>query len=131
MKHNARLNEKMARLPGFADIHPLQPQQTVQGALEVMSQLAHWLCWRLTGMAAVALPPAAGAHGEACGMMAIRAALEARGETVAKRGACSGARFGARHQPRDGGGAGLYDRSRTRQRQWPHGSGRLQGAAGR
>ena len=40
MKHNPRLNEKMARLPGFADIHPLQPQATVQGALEVMDTLA-------------------------------------------------------------------------------------------
>ncbi|HEY0052801.1 MAG TPA: aminomethyl-transferring glycine dehydrogenase subunit GcvPB, partial [Caulobacteraceae bacterium] len=49
MKHNPRLNEKMARLPGFADIHPLQPQSTVQGALELMDQLAHWLK-TLTGM---------------------------------------------------------------------------------
>ncbi len=85
MKHNPRLNEKMVRLPGFADLHPLQPVATVQGALAVMHQLAHWLK-QLTGMAAVALPPAAGAHGEACGMMAIRAALEARGESVEKRG---------------------------------------------
>ncbi len=43
MKHNPRLNEKMARLPGFADIHPLQPQSTVQGALELIDELAHWL----------------------------------------------------------------------------------------
>ena len=43
MKHNPRLNEKMARLPGFADIHPLQPVSTVQGALDLMDQLAHWL----------------------------------------------------------------------------------------
>lgn len=43
MKHNPRLNEKMARLPGFSDIHPLQPQSTVQGALELMDTLAHWL----------------------------------------------------------------------------------------
>jgi glycine dehydrogenase subunit 2 len=40
MKHNPRLNEKIARLPGFADIHPLQPQETVQGALEVINELA-------------------------------------------------------------------------------------------
>jgi glycine dehydrogenase subunit 2 len=79
MKHNPRLNEKMARLPGFADIHPLQPVQTVQGALEVMDRLAHWLK-TLTGMPAVALSPGAGAHGEYCGIVAIRAALEARGE---------------------------------------------------
>ena len=79
MKHNPRLNEKMARLPGFADLHPLQPVSTVQGALELIDTLAHWLK-TLTGMPAVALSPAAGAHGELCGMMAIRAALEARGE---------------------------------------------------
>jgi glycine dehydrogenase subunit 2 len=53
MKHNPRLNEKMARLPGFADIHPLQPVSTVQGALELIDELAHWLK-TLTGMPAVA-----------------------------------------------------------------------------
>ena len=79
MKHNPRLNEKMARLPGFGDVHPLQPVQTVQGALELMDELAHWLK-ELTGMPAVALSPKAGAHGELCGMMAIRAAFIARGE---------------------------------------------------
>ena len=79
MKHNPRLNEKMARLPGFADIHPLQPASTVQGALRLMDELAHWLKM-LTGMPEVALSPKAGAHGELCGMMAIRAAIEARGE---------------------------------------------------
>jgi glycine dehydrogenase subunit 2 len=79
MKHNPRLNEKMARLPGFADVHPLQPVSTVQGALELIDMLAHWLK-TLTGMPAVAMSPAAGAHGELCGLMAIRAALEARGE---------------------------------------------------
>jgi glycine cleavage system P protein (glycine dehydrogenase) subunit 2 len=80
MKHNPRLNEKLARLPGFADLHPLQPISTVQGALELIDTLAHWLKV-LTGMPAVALSPAAGAHGELCGMMCIRAALDARGET--------------------------------------------------
>ena len=79
MKHNPRLNEKMARLAGFADIHPLQPQSTVQGALELMDRLAHWLK-TLTGMPAVALPPKAGAHGELCGLLAIRAAHVARGD---------------------------------------------------
>jgi glycine dehydrogenase subunit 2 len=80
MKHNPRLNEKMARLPGFADIHPLQPVSTVPGALELIDTLAHWLK-TLTGMPAVAMSPAAGAHGELCGMMCIRAALDAKGET--------------------------------------------------
>ena len=79
MKHNPRLNEKMARLAGFIDIHPLQPASTVQGALALMDQLAHWLK-TLTGMPAVALSPKAGAHGELCGLLAIRAAHEARGD---------------------------------------------------
>ena len=73
MKHNPRLSEKLARLPGLADLHPLQPQKTVQGALEVMDSLAEWLK-ELTGMPTVAMSPAAGAHGEWCGLMAIRAA---------------------------------------------------------
>lgn len=80
MKHNPRLNEKMARLPGFADIHPLQPIDSVQGALELIDTLAHWLKM-LTGMPEVAMSPKAGAHGELCGMLAIRAALEARGDS--------------------------------------------------
>ena len=79
MKHNPRLNEKLARLPGFADLHPLQPEATIQGALELIETLAHWLR-TLTGMPAVALSPAAGAHGELCGMMTIRAALTAQGD---------------------------------------------------
>ena len=79
MKHNPRLNEKMARLPGFADIHPLQPQETVQGALQLINQLAFWLI-DLTGMHGVAMSPKAGAHGELCGILSIRAALEARGD---------------------------------------------------
>jgi glycine dehydrogenase subunit 2 len=83
MKHNPRLNERMARLPGFADIHPLQPQSTIAGALQLMDDLSHFLL-ELTGMAAVALSPKAGAHGELCGMMAIRAAIEARGEAATR-----------------------------------------------
>ncbi|MEJ6594752.1 aminomethyl-transferring glycine dehydrogenase subunit GcvPB [Parasphingorhabdus sp.] len=79
MKHNPRLNEKMARLEGFADIHPLQPVETVQGALELIHELAEWLKL-LTGMPAVAMSPKAGAHGELCGILAIRSALEARGD---------------------------------------------------
>ena len=79
MKHNPRLNEKLARLPGLADLHPLQPESTVQGALELIDTLATWLKV-LTGMPAVAMTPGAGAHGELCGMMAIHAALHHRGE---------------------------------------------------
>ncbi|MEI8394570.1 MAG: aminomethyl-transferring glycine dehydrogenase subunit GcvPB [Rhodospirillaceae bacterium] len=84
MKHNPRLNERMARLPGFADLHPLQPLATVQGALELIDTLADWLK-SLTGMAAVAMTPAAGAHGEMCGMMAIRAAHDHHGGPPRKR----------------------------------------------
>ncbi|WP_340643912.1 aminomethyl-transferring glycine dehydrogenase subunit GcvPB [Phenylobacterium sp.] len=79
MKHNPRLNEKMARLAGFGDLHPMSPQSTTQGALELMDRLAHWLK-TLTGMPAVALSPKAGAHGELCGLLAIKAAHEAKGQ---------------------------------------------------
>ena len=79
MKHNPRLNEKVARLPGFADLHPLAPQQAVAGALEVISELADWLI-TLTGMHGVAMTPKAGAHGELCGLLCIKAAIAARGE---------------------------------------------------
>ena len=79
MKHNPRLNEKMARLSGLGDIHPLQPISTTQGALDLIDTLAHWLK-TMTGMPAVAMSPKAGAHGELCGLMTIRAALEAKGD---------------------------------------------------
>ncbi|MBS8261350.1 glycine dehydrogenase subunit 2 [Roseibium polysiphoniae] len=78
MKHNPRLNEKMARLPGFSDIHPLQPLSTVKGGVELIDELAHWLMV-MTGTSAVAMSPKAGAHGELCGMMAIKAAHTAAG----------------------------------------------------
>ena len=84
MKHTPRINEKVARLAGIGDLHPLQPQSTVQGALELIDRLAHWLK-TLTGMPAVAMSPAAGAHGEMCGMMAIAAALEAKGERAQRK----------------------------------------------
>jgi glycine dehydrogenase subunit 2 len=79
MKHNPRLNEKVARMKGFLDVHPLQPQETVVGALEVVHELAHWLV-TLTGMHSVAMSPKAGAHGELCGILCIKAALESRGD---------------------------------------------------
>ncbi len=84
MKHNPRLNEKMARLPGFADIHPMQPQESVQGALELIWELAD-LLKTLTGMPAIAMSPKAGAHGELCGMLAIRSALNSRGELESRK----------------------------------------------
>ena len=80
MKHNPRINEKAARMKGLGDIHPMQPVSTVQGALALIDDLAHWLK-TITGMPAVAMSPAAGAHGELCGVMAIRAAHDAKGES--------------------------------------------------
>lgn len=78
MKHNPRLNEKVARHPGFAGIHPMQPESTVQGAFEVIHTLQNWLS-ELSGLPHVTLNPAAGAHGEFAGIMTIRAAHEAKG----------------------------------------------------
>ena len=78
MKHNPRLNERMARLPGFADVHPLAPQRTVEGAIRLIELLAGYLM-ELTGMPAVAMSPKAGAHGELAGMLAIKAAHDAAG----------------------------------------------------
>ena len=85
MKHNPRLNEKMARLPGFADVHPLQPVSTSRkGRSKSSRRLSHALL-TMTGMEAIAMSPKAGAHGELCGMMAIKAAIEARGEGETRR----------------------------------------------
>ncbi|MBL6784980.1 MAG: aminomethyl-transferring glycine dehydrogenase subunit GcvPB [Rickettsiales bacterium] len=73
MKHNPRLNEKVARFDGFSQIHPLQPTKTTQGALELMVELQNWLK-ELSGLAAASLLPAAGAHGEYTGMRVIKQA---------------------------------------------------------
>lgn len=78
MKHNPRLNEKVARFPGFANIHPLQDESTIQGALELMYELQNWLTI-MTGLDAACLAPAAGAQGELAGILTIRAALTAKG----------------------------------------------------
>lgn len=79
MKYNPKRNEKMARLPGFSNIHPLQPEKTVQGALELMYHLQNDLA-EITGMDAVSLQPAAGAQGEWTGLMMIKAYHRANGE---------------------------------------------------
>ncbi len=72
MKYNPKINEDMARLPGFTGIHPLQPERTIQGCLEVMSRAEEALC-EITGMDAIDFSPAAGAHGEYTGLKLIRA----------------------------------------------------------
>jgi glycine dehydrogenase subunit 2 len=79
MKHNPRLNEKVARFPGFADVHPLQDESTTQGILELMYNLQNWLS-TLTGLGATSLAPAAGAQGEFAGMLVIKKAHEKKGE---------------------------------------------------
>jgi len=83
MKYNPKVNEDVARLPGFTEVHPLQPEETVQGALALMWHLQEYLA-EITGMDAVTLQPAAGAHGEWTGLMMIRAYYEARGEKRTK-----------------------------------------------
>ena len=107
MKHNPRLNEQVARLNGFSDIHPLQPASSVPGALELIHELGRWLI-EITGMHSVAMTPKAGAHGELCGMMAIKAALDARGETRTKVLVPG---FRAWHESGDGGAARLFRRT--------------------
>ena len=78
MKYNPRVNERVAGIQGLAWLHPYQPQQLAQGAMEVMARLEAALA-EITGMDAVTLEPAAGAHGEMTGILLVRAALESRG----------------------------------------------------
>ena len=79
MKYNPRLNEDMARLPGFALHHPYTPEALSQGSLQLLFELQEYLK-EISGMDAVSLQPAAGAHGEMTGMLVIKAWLESRGE---------------------------------------------------
>ncbi|CAG9609345.1 aminomethyl-transferring glycine dehydrogenase subunit GcvPB [Pseudoneobacillus rhizosphaerae] len=80
MKYNPKINENVARFAGFAHIHPLQDESSVQGALELMYDLQEHLI-EITGMDQVTLQSAAGAHGEWTGLMMIRAYHEANGDT--------------------------------------------------
>ncbi len=78
MKYNPKSSEALARLPGFANVHPLAPPEMAQGALELMYRLERALS-EIAGFDATALSPAAGAHGELCGLMVIRAYHESKG----------------------------------------------------
>jgi glycine dehydrogenase subunit 2 len=78
MKYNPKVNEKIARLDGFAEAHPLLPQEAAQGCLQVMADLERYLC-EITGMSAFTLQPAAGAQGEFTGIKMVRAYHESRG----------------------------------------------------
>ncbi len=79
MKHNPRVNERVARLPGFRDLHPLQEDEGAQGALELMWHLQEILA-EIAGLPAVTLQPAAGSQGELTGLMLMRAYFTDRGE---------------------------------------------------
>jgi glycine dehydrogenase subunit 2 len=80
MKFNPKLNEWAARLPGFAGLHPLAPDDTAQGTLQVLWELEEILA-EISGMQAVSLQPAAGAQGELTGILMIRAYHRSRGDT--------------------------------------------------
>jgi glycine dehydrogenase subunit 2 len=84
MKYNPKINEDMAAIPQLKDLHPYQPLETVQGALELMHDLSSMLS-EITGMKAVTLQPAAGAHGELTGLMIIKAYHESRGDFKRKK----------------------------------------------
>lgn len=79
MKYNPRINEELSGLPGFTAIHPLQPENTVQGALQVMYDTEK-LLGEITGMDSITLQPAAGAHGEYTGLLLIRSYHLSRGD---------------------------------------------------
>lgn len=79
MKYNPKINEELAALPGFTNIHPLQPRKTVQGCLEIFTEAEKLLC-EITGMNAMTFQPAAGAHGEFLGLLLIKAYHKSRGD---------------------------------------------------
>ena len=80
MKYNPKINEDMSSLDGFVNIHPYQPEETVQGALKLMYEVDKALC-EISGMDKMTLQPAAGAHGELTGLTLIKAYHENRGDT--------------------------------------------------
>jgi len=83
MKYNSRLNEKVARIGGFAGLHPLAPEEEIQGALELIYELQQSLS-EITGLPGISLQPAAGAQGEMTGVMLIRAFLDSRDGEASK-----------------------------------------------
>jgi len=84
MKYNPKLNEQVAALDGFTRIHPLQEKETMQGCFDVLDDLSVKLC-EITGMDAITLQPAAGAHGEFTGIQLIKAYFEHKGDTKRRK----------------------------------------------
>ena len=126
MKYNPKINEWAARLPGFAGLHPLAPDAIAQGTLELLCELEAMLA-EISGMDAVTLQPAAGAHGELTGILMIRAYHRSPRRPRARRG--PRARLVARHEPGDGDDGRLPDdhdpvgaRRRRRPRRVPGGA---------
>jgi len=79
MKYNPKINDKLAGLPGLADVHPFQPKETIQGALKILYETERDLC-EITGMHSVTLQPAAGSHGELTGVLVMKKYHELKGE---------------------------------------------------
>lgn len=84
MKYNPRINERTAGLPGFAGLHPMQPESTIPGALEILAGVQEMLC-EITGFDEITLQPLAGAHGEMTCLMLIKKYHESRGEGESRR----------------------------------------------
>ena len=126
MKHNPKLNERVAALPGHARLHPLQAPARAQGALELMWLLQRSLA-EICGLPHVSLQPSAGAHGELAGLLLTRAYHADRGETPAQG---ADARHLARDEPGDGddgrlrGRQGRDRRARRHRRRRPAREGR-------
>ena len=114
MKFNPKLNEWAARLPGFASLHPMAPDEAAQGTLQLLWELEQALM-AISGMRAVSLQPAAGAQGELTGILMIRAHHLARGDTERTDVLVPG--FEPRHEPRDRDRWPATGRSRSRRRQ--------------
>ena len=111
MKYNPRVNEQLAMLPGFRDLHPHQEEEGAQGALELMWRLQEILA-EVSGLPAVSLQPAAGSQGELTGLMLMRAYFEDRGETQRTQGRHPGHR--ARDEPGERDDGRLRGRARSR-----------------
>ena len=126
MKYNPRVNEFVARIEGLAEAHPYRPDALAQGILEVIDLLQRCLI-EITGMDAITLQPAAGAHGEFTGILLVRAWHESQGNRAQED---SHSRFRARHQPGHRGHLRLHGREPEVQRRGRHRPGRAHPAGG-